>query len=207
MKNVIAVSIATAAMLGAQLAFAENAAGLYQGKPSIYAGFGGGITASSDFCDEDADVTLTSCDDADLNLKAFGGFRAHQNLAIEASVIRLGEFTASARVFGVPVTGSAEASTVNLQALGIMPVNDRAELFGKLGLSLWSVDAVAITRSGSVSADARGTDIVIGAGANIVLTDKLSLRFDWDLYPNIGDKDETGEVSLMTAAAGLQFNF
>lgn len=190
----LTVAAAVAAALLVQPAIAEEFT------MNFYAGVAGGITYASDFCDG-----LSSCDDNDFSFKVFAGIQPHKNFAIEASYANLGELTGTEPFYGIDV--SAEATAFTLQAMGILPVGETGEFFVKAGAAFWDIDATAAIGGIRVSDSFTGTDPVIGMGTNINVTDRFAVRFEWDFFPNFGDKDDTGEAHLMNYSLGAQYRF
>lgn len=192
MKRVVALAAAVAAF-GFQTAVAQ---------PSFYAGAGLGVTKVEDFC-EDTDT----CDDGDYSAKIFGGARFNENFAFEVGYHRLGEISASAVLLGQSLSYEIDASAVTGHGLLIAPINDKAELFVKAGLAFWTLDYDIDINGNGLSDNETGTDFVVGAGANILANDRLSVRFDLDYMPKLGDDDTTGEADVINVSAAVQYRF
>lgn len=190
----------------------------------IYAGLSVGQASAKDFpsaAQFDAELASfgittasSSVDDSDTAYKLFVGYRANKYFAVEASWADLGEATYSAQVTS-PMSGNAnaswEASAFALSALGILPLTNQFEVFGKLGYSLWDADLRVSASSGGVSlgeesADEDGSSVVYGLGASFSFTPNFAVRAEWERYDGIGD-DDTGESDVDMWSVGLQYNF
>jgi len=157
----------------------------------LYLGGSAGMT-SVDVCDDLSGLGLTDCDDSDIGLKLFGGYRINQNFAAEVGFIDLGEVTVS----GPGGSGSVESDGIQFAGVGIIPVNPQFDVFGKLGFFMWDVSA-----SGpGGTADDDGTDLMFGVGAAWKFSPQLAARAEWERFDLDGD-----DVDFLSI--GLQFNF
>ena len=133
-----------------------------------------------------------SVDDDDTGFKVFAGYRAHEYFAVEAFYADLGEATASDVVDSLEI----ESDTFGLSALGIIPVTENFELFGKVGFHAW--DADLSSTFGSASDD--GTDATYGIGATYIMG-QISFRAEIERY----ELDDDVDVDMFSA--GIAFNF
>jgi len=158
-----------------------------------------GITTSS-----------SSVDDTDTAYKLFAGYKVNKYFAVEGSWADLGEATYSAQIIA-PVTGNAnaswEASAFALSALGIIPLGNQFELFGKVGYSLWDADLRVSAVGVEDNADEDGSSVVYGLGASYRFAENMAVRAEWERYDGIGEDDTTGESDIDMWSIGLQFNF
>lgn len=192
MKRVVTLAAAVAAF-GFQSAIAQ---------PSFYAGAGLGVTKVEDFC-EDTDT----CDDGDYSAKIFGGARFNENFAFELGYNRLGDFSASGVVLGNDIGLEIDASAVTAHGLLIAPVNNKTDLFVKAGVAFWTLDYDVDISGAGVSDDETGTDFIVGVGADVSINERLSVRFDLDYMPKLGDEDTTGESDVLNISTALQYRF
>lgn len=197
--NVAAILFLGAVIGCSQASWAQSDAGGYMG-----AGFGQAM--APDFCSEEPGLILTTCEDKDSAFKLFGGFQFNRNFALEASYFDLGVLPSSGSVFGIPFDLKFEATAFTLQGVGIAPVSDELSIFGKAGLSFWNLDASGTVGgvSGSVSED--GVDIALGLGAQFLISNNMSIRAEWDFFPDFGN-DDTGEGDMHMISVGLVFSF
>jgi OOP family OmpA-OmpF porin len=153
-----------------------------------YIGAGAGLT-TVDVC-ADLNGPGISCDDEDTGIKIFGGYKFSPNFAVEGLVANLGEVTAS----GPGGSGSVEVDGFGAAAVGIIPLGERFDLFGKVGAFTWDASGSGLGDS------ADGTDIMLGAGVGWNLTKRFGLRAEWERFDIDGD-----DVDFLSV--GVQFNF
>jgi OOP family OmpA-OmpF porin len=170
--------------------FAAAAPASAQGT-SFYIGASAGTT-SSNVCDNLGGLGLTACDDGDTGLKIYGGALLNQNFALELGYADLGKVTAT----GPGGTATASVDGLQFAALGILPLNPKFSLFGKVGLYLWDVKVAG--SGGSISDD--GNDIMLGLGLMWNLTQQFALRAEWERFDVDGD-----DIDMISV--GAQFRF
>lgn len=156
-----------------------------------YAGGSIGLT-TVDICGELAAVGATTCDDEDTGFKLFGGYKFNRNLTVEGGFVDFGEISASNATSSVTVSSDALFAA----AVGILPVSSNFSVFGKLGFFMW--DLAATGTAGTFSDD--GTDFLIGLGLGFDITERLTIRAEWEDYDGGGD-------GVTFLSAGLQYNF
>lgn len=183
-RNLLAACFLGGALVTASIPVAAQDSG-------FYVGAGAGMT-SFDVCDDLAGLGLTSCDDDDTGFKAYAGKSFTRNFGVEVGWVDLGEITAS----GPGGTAKVGVDGFQVAALGMLPLNPRFGLFGKVGLYLWDLSASG--PGGSLSDD--GTDFMFGLGLNWNLARQLDLRVEWEQFDIDGD-----DVSLISA--GVLFRF
>ncbi len=181
-------SLLTAFVLGlvfaAQPALAKDMGG--------YLGASVGLT-SYDLCDDLFAVGATSCDDDDMGLKIFGGYKFNPNVSIEGGFVDFGELTAS----GPGGTATGDADALFVAGIGAIPIGSSASVFGKLGLFFWDA-SVSATGSPTLSDD--GNDIFLGVGMSFDLTSQFAIRGEWERYDLDGD-----DVDMLSV--GVQYMF
>lgn len=197
--------------------------------PSGYVGIGFGSTKFDDvdtsFLEQDCVGIISfggtcsvSSDDSDTGLKIFGGMQVNPNFALELSYVDLGEASATetASLFGISFVeeDTAEATGFAIAAVGLWPVHDRIDLFGKVGLFMWDVDAeLEIFIDGALdsrfSDSESGTDPFFGIGANFAVTDNFTIRAEWERYTSVGDEidgyDVESDIDYIGASAIFSF--
>ncbi|WP_020394023.1 outer membrane beta-barrel protein [Thiolinea disciformis] len=133
---------------------------------SFYVGAGSGYMLGDayDLCADNDDL---SC----ITWKGFVGYKPLPSVAIEAGYQSLmnGRATASDNT-NIQIKTTAWSGSV----LGFYPVQPNIDAFGKLGFAAWS------SKSGSNTVNSSGTDMLIGAGAQMKMTDNLSIRGEWE---------------------------
>lgn len=184
--------------------------GSAQAADGWYVGGSGGLSnydiSSNDFVPSPGVTGSTSIDDEDTFWKMFGGYRINENVAFEVAYADFGSFDAVTTVTS-PITarnrGEFETTALLLDAVGILPLGDKHEIFGKVGLAVWEIDVdISGTPGGarlSPGFDEDGSDLHYGAGVAAHLTDTVTLRAEWEAVDL--DKD------LYAWSIGIQFNF
>lgn len=147
-----------------------------------YIGGGLGVARDNDF------------DDSEPAGKFFGGYRVGKNFAAEASAAYLGTFGSG--TLGIGNGGEFSKYSLSLQAVGILPIGQRVELLGKLGLSFWQVDAdetCTVSAGRQVCVDDGtfddGVDAVFGVGVQYQFGNRWSGRVEWERYTDVGEDD------------------
>jgi len=209
----------TNAILAAALALASGGV-LAQAAPERgwYAGIGAG-RSQLDFAGNFAQVfgataSTTSQDDSDSGYKVYGGFRFGRHFALEGGYSDFGSFS-SRRVVTAPTAGTATTDVTSRGAhfdvVGIVPLGQRFELFGKVGL-IRTTTTTRTTSTGSVVAFGLGQERDvhisprIGAGAEFLLTPQLALRLEYeDQNLEFQFFDESKSVQLLSLGLKLRF--
>ena len=167
-------------------------------------------TTLSDFDSlQDGSLFAASLDDSDTSISLTFGYQLNPNLALEGGFIDLGELVVSATSNGGgtlyaagPVTAKISADGLFFDVKGLLPLNEKFSLYGKLGLLKWSEDAVLSDVTGSLSGDDDGTDIFFGVGASFNITNSIALNADFSRYQIDEDSTDVDVLSL-----GIQFGF
>lgn len=186
-------------------------------------GFYVGAGLGQAFADLDADAVsdplsaagfsvLGSGDDTDDSLfRLHAGYRFNRYLGIEGTWFELGDFGLETRIGGSN-PGQIETeldmgSTFNLGLIASYPVAERFTLHAKLGAVLWSADVSSTARLASGTAqssdDDSGTDLSLGLGVAVQITEHLAVRGDWDRLQLGGDLD----TDLDLWSLGVQYRF
>lgn len=123
-----------------------------------------------------------------LNGKVFGGYQLTPHFALEAGAADFGRIDNS--------NGKVSGRSVYLDAVGMVPLNDRWSALGRLGLARVSLD----TSNG----DSSGSGLKVGLGAQYALTSRIALRAEWERYrPSVfGQKPDIDQYSI-----GLRMGF
>jgi OmpA-OmpF porin, OOP family len=156
----------------------------------------------------------TSVDDTDIGFKVYAGYQFNKNFAIEGGYTDFGKSTShSVITSGGSGTADGEwkAWSIDLSALGILPLNEKFSLFGRGGLSLWNLD-FTLTANGpggtaSASESKSGVSPLLGIGATYSFTQQLALRAELERHFSVGDSDTTGKSDIDLISIGLQFRF
>lgn len=187
----------------------------FAAESGLYAGIGVG-SADYDVNAADLDAELASVgirssstvDKRDTAWKVFGGYQVNRNFAIEAGYVDLGAVNADSRITS-PFSGSAtskiDTNGFTFVGVGLFPVADRFSILGKAGFYAWETETKVTLSSpflgvGRSSASSNGTDFTFGLGAKYDLTNKFSVRGEWDRY-----KLEDTDVNVLSLNAVVRF--
>ncbi|MGF1728302.1 outer membrane beta-barrel protein [Photobacterium kasasachensis] len=171
---------------------------------NVYIGASVGQANYNDLVTSDIDNSLSSAgidlDDSDTGFKLFGGFRANDYFAFELFYANLGEvsmnFGDTSSFMGIQEM-TVEQDTLGASLIGILPVTDSFELFGKVGFHAW--DSTVNLDSNVSIEGADGTDPMFGAGIAYKFS-SVSIQAEFERY----QLDET-DVDLMSI--GLAYHF
>lgn len=125
------------------------------------------------------DIDVPGFDDG-ISIAITGGYKVNKNFSLETSYLDLGESEDDI----VPVW-TIEVSGINLSAVGILPANDKLDIFGKVGIFIWDV-TLDEAGTGEIDSD-DGTDISLGFGAAINITDQFTLLAEYQKFDLDGD--------------------
>lgn len=136
-------------------------------------------------------------DGSDMSFRIGGGYQLNENIAIEGYYIDYGSADDSVDTgFGI-YDVSADATSLQIQGVAMIPVNPTVDLYGKLGLALWDAE-LCIESIGCIDDD--GSDIVFGFGGNIDINNKVTIRAEYEL----ADFDGT-DVNTLMAGVNIAF--
>ncbi len=152
----------------------------------FYAGAGLGIVKIED---EDQGISF---EDSPLGWRLIAGFDVNDNFAVEGSYINSG--TAEDTIEGEKV--EVELSAFVISFVGLMPVSDAAQLFGKLGY--YSGEEEVSVLGFTLDEDADG--FTAGAGVRFTMDNNFTIRGDFDWY-------DTDLDTLWSIGIGFQFSF
>jgi OOP family OmpA-OmpF porin len=160
-----------------------------------YVGGAFGQSKLKEWCTgETATLRFTGCDDSDTSWKLLAGYRFSRYVGVEASYIDWGEVTASLNT-GARV--AAKQQSYGLAAVGIIPLGERFELFGKAGFLVTEQETRRITPSPSTF-DRDETEFHYGLGAKYALTRNWALRGEWE---------NTDKLKVQMLSVGLEYRF
>lgn len=135
--------------------------------------------------------------ESDLGFKIFGGHRFNDHLALEGFYANFGkpESTVGANTLSFEIFG------VGVEAVGIVPVSENVELFGKLGLIVWDED---FQDNGATTFSDSGAGLTYAIGGAYLLNEQLAIRGEYELY---AIKDAVGDLDVSLFSVGVQYNF
>ena len=132
------------------------------GAQGAFTYFLGGSLGQSDFDESVAipfPISSGTVDTKDTAFKLYGGGFFGPHLGAELAYVNLGKAGYAGEFLGDPVTdGKVEVWGYNVAVVARLPVNDRLDLFGKLGVFLWESDSSDVTAGAPFSSTVRGWD-------------------------------------------------
>jgi len=159
-------------------------------------------------------------DESDIMWSAFAGYRFMKYVAVEAGYLDAGTASYTGKgttlVFdgelndnvAIPVKGKIDWHATGWQAsvLGIWPIADNWEIFGRLGGFYADVKAdLRVSADGAVGkahASGSSTEFLYGVGVDATFLDNWAARFEWLAVPSLGGSDTGGSGDWN----GLQFS-
>jgi OOP family OmpA-OmpF porin len=163
---------AVLAVLTPVTTFAEN--GLFAGA-SI-----GSAKLKDDFSGFDVDADSTA-------YRVTMGWRFNDYLAVEGGYHNFGRFDQTFDDAGTPVDVSLKADGFTFGGVASLPLGDRWSLFARTGFFFWDGDADINNVTAATPED---TNIYLGAGARLAMSERLSLTADGSHY----DLDDTSST-------------
>lgn len=135
-----------------------------------------------------------TCDLKDTSWKIFGGYRINRNFAAEGFWGEWGEIS----VRSGAVTATGEIRTFGIAGLGILPLGQQFELFGKLGLGSTKQKVSASGPGVTITDRDTGSELLYGFGATYNFSRNFGVRAEWE---RLNDS----EVDIMSI--GLEYRF
>lgn len=233
MKSKIALVTALALVAGSAVAAEDSGfyvgAGLGIGKINVASSK---ITnaLNSEFAVLEAPLYVTN-DNVDQNTAPWDlmvGYKFMKYFAVELAYMDLGsaDYTGKIRATDIidePIVGKAKASMNAdgwpLSVLGIWPVTDQFDVWGRVGAFFGNSDAKAklTYADGSLVCDdyacakgrgsASSTEFVGGVGADYHFTDEWSARGEWLTIPNLEFGDSSLEGNVNTFMFSVLYTF
>lgn len=158
-------------------------------------------------------LTATSIADDNKHLayKLFGGYQLNKNFALEAGYFDLGQFgyTQTTSPAGTR-TGKIKLKGLNLDLLGILPLNDQYSLFGRVGMNYAQAkDEFASTGAAPAPAAAspskNSLNYKLGVGVQYDFTKAFGLRAEAERFRINDAIGNTGDVNFLSL--GLVYRF
>lgn len=156
---------------------------------------------------DDGSITSASLDDTDTSFGLKLGYQVTPNFSLEGGYLDLGELVVNATSDGSgflyapgPVSFTVSADGLFFNGKGILPLNEKFSLYGKLGFLLWDIEGTLSDTTVSVSASDDGNDIFYGIGGSFNITTSIALNADYMFYTL-----DDGDVDVLSL--GIQFGF
>lgn len=140
-------------------------------------------------------------DDATAGMFEVGvGQRINDNFAVEGSYLTHGDGTE------LKGAGKLDYDTFRVAALGIIPVNEQLEVFGKISANHISSKFTSSTAALQNSKDST-FGLGMGVGASYKLNKQVSLRAEYEGIGNIKHKDITDTAPVGALKVGVAYRF
>ena len=165
-------------------------------------------------------LTRSQTDENATPYQIFGGYRFMDYFAVELAYLNLGEATYKGNLSDNATTnpqvgaikGTWSVDGVPASFLGIWPVSDQFDIFGRVGVFYGSVDLKVRAKDASGatiisgSADDNTTEFFGGAGVDWNVTEFLTGRAEWQFMPSVGN-DDTGSGDFNNFIVSLIYRF
>lgn len=164
----------------------------------------------------------TSSEDTDIGFTATFGYRFNRYLAAELGLAQFGAVESLARAqmdfddgrgfVPVQLKLSFSAGGPMVSGIGILPINDKFELFGRVGYLFTSSERELTSRvdgerGGFGSAKGDSQDLVLGAGAAFHFNQIYSLRLEYLQLDDLGEENRSGLEDLNVVGLGFVVRF
>lgn len=151
-----------------------------------------------------ATATVTA-DKSDTTYKLFAGYKVNKNFAVEGGYTDLGKGSLSATTTGPVASGVAsfEATAWEVNAVGILPINESFSVFGKLGYH-WNESKTTGTGIFG-SKDYSGDDFKFGVGAEYNINKNVGIRLEFERYNSLANSSSGTDVEV--ASLGMAYKF
>jgi OOP family OmpA-OmpF porin len=206
MTKPLRLSGIAAALAGLGLASGASQAGVF---------FGGtaGRSSIDDYEFGAGDINQQQ-DDSDTAWNLFLGYQWNPFLATTIGYTDLGELTASGTSIdggegggSTDYTDKISATALNITAIGILPFSTftsadsflgRFSLFAELGIAFWDqdVNCVACDGGSNFKGGDTGSELLLGGGLNLRITDSLGVHVRYASYPDIGGTRHRPQAGL-----------
>ena len=155
-------------------------------------------------------TTLITDKDGTGAYKFFGGYQFTHNFALEAGYFSLGKFDFTAvTVPAGTLVGKTRMNGYNIDAVGLLPFNDKFSAFGRFGLeqalvrdSFYGTGLVNVLNP---TANKRALNYKMGLGLQYSFTEHLDGRAEVERYRVNDAMHHTGEIDMYSL--GLVYRF
>jgi hypothetical protein len=113
------------------------------------------------------------------------GYLMSRYLAIEAAYYDLGDYPFHDVVFGIPVSGSTKASSWGAAVVGILPIAEVFEAYGRLGYARSELKASVSGAGQSASDKSRDNEAYYGVGARYMFSPQMGVFAEWTKHDKL----------------------
>jgi Opacity protein and related surface antigens len=141
------------------------------------------------------------------------GYRFSPNFALEGSYDRVGDLGLQSTLLAPTpdtATGDWKSWGLGLHALGILPINSKWSVYGRLGVEQWHTSLNLTSSSGGptrLSTSDDNTSLALGAGVSYALTPNVDATAELIHYTHVGNAASTGSTGLNEFSLGLRYHF
>jgi len=139
------------------------------------------------------------------------GFHVAPQVAIEVAYLKVADYTYKASFTQGTATETFSGSGFGANLVGFLPLAEKVNVFGKVGIWNFSVDATATVSAtggfGQASASSSNTTAMFGVGADFNFTPVIGVRLEYDHFNKVGDDSTIGSSKLDLVSAGLKVSF
>ncbi len=173
-----------------------------------YLGVGAGQSNLRTYCKDVDSIAGFSgtCDNSNVGLKVFGGYKINRWAAAELGYTNFGEGRADGTLSGNPAVGRWQGYGIDLSAIGTLPFGQHFEMFIKGGLLYWDVKSTT-TNAASREISDNGFSGVVGGGATFWFTQQAGLRLQYERFHKVGDSSVRAQTSIDFASLSLVGRF
>lgn len=180
------------------------------------------VFSTFDDPDDVVENLTISTDDSDIGYQAVFGYRFMRYMAAELGLAQFGDLTTTGRA-DVLYQGETEFLPVNvkyntaiggpvLSGIGILPLNDKFEFYGRVGILFASTKIEAVQRvdgqvAGFGTARGNSTEVVLGAGFSWHINQVYSIRAEVQKIDGIGEENRTSKEDLMLSTLAFIVRF
>lgn len=172
------------------------------------------VEATVDILGGFAAITDSSLDEKDTSFGLVAGYRFNSYFGLEVGYVDLGaaEYSAEGVVnIGGPTLGfeadaSFESSGPTASVVGMLPVSDSFDLYGKAGIFFSDTEIKISIEGEGDTISASSQDTLVGVGAAWRIGQAWSLNFEFTRFLDVGDEEETGEGDIDQLALGFTIN-
>lgn len=153
-------------------------------------------------------------DHSDTAVRALLGYRFNRHLAVEGGWSDFGaaEGQAATTLPLARVSTARETAAWFVDAVGVLPVGDRVDLTGRIGVAFWRVEArttttLAVSSVAATAAQTQsGTSPRLGIGAQYRLSEQVRLALELESF-RAGKSGDVGRSTVSTVFAAIKLAF
>jgi hypothetical protein len=143
--------------------------------------------------------SLNRIDDDGSSYSMGAGYAFNNNFSIEGAYLDFGSHDAATdcppgfSCLVIPVATQADISGISLSLIGSIPLTDRLDAYGKIGLVSWDIEYSGISSAFDIS----DQDLLYGAGL------RMAVNEDWTVFAEL----EKVQLDLTVASIGVSYHF